>query len=156
MNNQIKEIVSGQEKLLSESTMVGNRISHVKPLSQNELAQGWQLVVPCIRYSIKTVEGIVSKSSNIHKSKVNLAQLPRHLWSKMRKLRNDNYRVHDKSHFYFVDKSNVDDEIYELDNIIKRVYDINHKERVSELLTVLKDNEVYGWIVINATEKYML
>ncbi len=128
---------------------------HIKPLSQNDLAQGWQLVVPSIRYYVKTVDGVKAKSSNIHRSKINLAQLPKHLWSKTRRLRNENYRVHDKSHYYFVDKTNVDEEVRELAHIIDQLYDTKYKERVSELLTVLKDNDVYGWVVIKATEKYM-
>ena len=133
----------------------------IKPLSQNELAGGWQLVVPKIKYNRNrkyeenTDDSIIKKQSNIYRSKINMSQLPFHLWKKTRKLNNGNKKVFDNSHLYYIENTNVDDEIYELTDIIMRPYNISNSSKVIELLNVLKDNDIYGWIVIQATNMYL-
>ena len=57
-------------------------------------------------------------------------------------------------HHYIVEKSNVDDEIYELAAILQNPVLSKYKERVHELLNILKDNDVYGWLVIRAKSMY--
>ena len=58
----------------------------IKPLSQIELANGWQLIVPRkINITKNNIDhkgnNIIKVTSNIIHSKINLAQLPRHLLS---------------------------------------------------------------------------
>jgi hypothetical protein len=84
-----------------------------------------------------------------------MAQLPPHLWSKIRIQYNGNIKVSDKSHYYYVEKTNVDSELYELNKILKKPYDIKNTDKVIELLNVLKDNDIYGWLVIKATSMYL-
>lgn len=130
----------------------------IKPLSQNDLASGWRLVVPHIKYYKKLNENehIFKKYSNIYRSKINMGQLPPHLWSKIKIQYNGNIKVRDKSHYYYVEKTNVDSELYELNKILKKPYDVQNTDKVIELLNVLKDNDIYGWLVIKATSMYLL
>ena len=130
----------------------------IKPLSQNDLASGWQLVVPRIKYYTKLNENEsgFKKYSNIYRSKINMAQLPPHLWSKVRYQYNGNIKVSDKSHYYYVEKTNVDSELYELNTILQKPYEVKNTDKVIELLNVLKDNDIYGWLVIKANTMYVL
>ena len=131
----------------------------IKPLSQNELACGWKLVVPRVKRMIKTYkdehENIVTKQGyNTYRSKVNMAQLPYFLWNKVRVFKNGNIRVNDKSHQFLIIPTNVDQEIKELVLLINKPYDILHRDEICNLLNILKDNNVYGWPVIIANDKY--
>jgi len=62
--------------------------------------------------------------------------------------------VNNGYHYYIVEATSVDDEIRELVNILKESVQAEHKERVHELLTILKDNDVYGWVIIRAKSMY--
>ena len=136
----------------------------IKPLSQNELATGWRIVVPRIKKITKTykdeTDTVVTKQGyNIYRSKVNLAELPYYLWHKSRVLRNSNgntARVIDKSHHYLLTSTNVDQEIRQLVSLLNKPYAIKYREEIGDLLNVLKDNNVYGWPVIIASSKYNL
>lgn len=132
-----------------------------KPLSQNDNAMGWRLVVPRVKKITKTFTdeqgNIVTKiGTNIYRTKINLAQLPSHLWHKRRTYYNGTARVSEKSHQFLVESTLVDFEIKELVDIIKRPYDEINTDTVVDLLNILKDNNVYGWPVIMATSKYAL
>ena len=151
---------------LNKNTFDKNTL--IKPLSQNDLAVGWRLVVPRVRRITKTYkddhDNVVSKQGyNIYRSKVNLAQLPYYLWSKSRVLRiinqftkledSPSIRVNDMSHHYFITPTNVDQEIKELVSLINKPFDNTYKETISNLVNILKDNNVYGWPVIIASSK---
>ena len=124
-----------------------------------DLANDWQLIVPRkINIMKDTIDdkgnNIIKVTSNIVHSKINLAQLPRHLWCKRKNLRNGNIRITEKSHYYYVDKTNVDDEIITLERILSNPYDISYREKVNELLEVIKDNNINGWVTLKASRLY--
>jgi hypothetical protein len=131
----------------------------VQMLTQNDYADGWRQVVPNAKRHSKTykdLEGneIVKTFSNVYKMKVNLAQLPEYLWHRMQYVDENTKSVRNGIHHYIIDKSNVDDEIRELASILNQHVDTSHRERVHELLNILKDNDVYGWLVIRAKSMY--
>ena len=127
------------EKPLSEKQLL------VKPLSQSDLAEGWRLIVPKIRYTDK-------KTNNLYRSKVNLAQLPYHLWSK----RSHNNRISEKSHIYYVHTTEVDSEIQELGtNIMSGTFALS-RENTIQLLRKIKEGDVHGWPIIKAMNSYQL
>ena len=132
----------------------------IKPLSQNDLATGWKLVVPRVKRMSKEIfndkDNIeVKVMNNIYRSKINLLQLPRHLHRKQRKLYNGNIKVVDNSHHFYIEPTIVDKEINELVNILDRDYDVKYTERVNTLLKLFQDNDVHGWPVIVASERYL-
>lgn len=131
----------------------------VQMLTQNDYADGWRQIVPhAKRYSKRytDTEGneIIRTFSNAFRMKINLAQLPEYLWHRMQYVDDNTKSVRNKIHHYIIERTNVDEEIYELANILKQHVDKEHKERVHELLNILKDNDVYGWIVIRAKSMY--
>jgi hypothetical protein len=131
----------------------------VQMLTQNDYADGWRQVIPnAKRYYKKytnTNGDIHTKSYlNAFRMKVNLAQLPEYLWHRMQYVDDNTHYVSNGIHHYTIEKSNVDDEIYELANILKQHNQSEYKERVHELLNILKDNDVYGWLIIRARSMY--
>ena len=124
---------------------------NVNMLSQIDYAHGWQQVVPKKRFFIKNHDTL---GTNVYRMKVNLAQLPYHLWHRMHKYSrySDSHIVNDGMYQYIVEPSCMDNVIRELVSLFP--YDKQHVKRVSELLTMLKDNDIYGWIVIKAHELY--
>jgi hypothetical protein len=132
----------------------------IKPLSQNDLAGGWRLVVPRVKRIAKTYkdettgETVTKQGYNIYRVKVNMAQLPYHLWKRVHTTRNGMVRVNDKSHHYIVNPTNVDSEIRELVTLLNEPYDSLYREQVINLVNVLSDNKVYGWPIIAANKKY--
>jgi hypothetical protein len=130
-----------------------DRAQHtVSMLTQQEYAHGWQQVLPKRRLYIKTTKvndvEVEKLGSNVYKLKVNLCQLPSHLWGRSSNVINDNI------YQYTVERTNVDTEIIELYNIVNEQYNPSNKERVTELLNILKDNDVFGWVVIRALYMY--
>jgi hypothetical protein len=131
----------------------------VQMLTQNDYADGWRQIIPnAKRYYKKytnTNGDIHSKSYlNVFRMKINLAQLPEYLWHRMQYVDDNTHYVSNGIHHYIVEKSNVDDEIYELAAILKNHVLLENKARVYELLNILKDNDVYGWLVIRAKSMY--
>jgi len=132
------------EKPLLEKPLLKKQLL-VKPLSQSDLAEGWRLIVPKIRYTDK-------KTNNMYRSKVNLAQLPYHLWSK----RSHNSRISEKSHIYYVHTTEVDREIQELGtNIMSGTFALS-RENTVQLLRKIKEYDVHGWPIIKAMNLYQL
>jgi hypothetical protein len=131
----------------------------VQMLTQNDYADGWRQVVPRAKTFVKKfvdTEGNqqIRHFSNAYRMKVNLAQLPEYLWHRMQYYNETTKTVNNGYHYYIVEATSVDDEIRELVNILKNPAQLEHKERVHELLTILKDNDVYGWVVIRAKSMY--
>jgi hypothetical protein len=131
----------------------------VQMLTQNDYADGWQQIVPKAKYYTKKyvdADGnTVSRLySNAYKMKINLAQLPEYLWHRMMCVNETTHTVNNGYHHYTVIRTNVDDEIRELAHILKQVVCPSYKDRVYELLNILKDNDVYGWVVIRAKSLY--
>jgi hypothetical protein len=159
MNNNSTESVEQSTNATQSKIRVKTNVipfTNVKPLSQNELAQGWQLVVPRVKRIKKEQKdelgnATVKVSSNIYRSKINLAQLPLHLWCRLNR---NNNKIVDKSHHYFVEATPVDDDIITLVNILKQPYSEQYTTRVHSILETLKENDIYGWAIIRATELY--
>ena len=128
-------------------------------ITQNELADGWLLSHPKYRCYYKTVtnqagEKVNTRVNGSYHFKVNLAQLPENLWHKLNFLNEKSYYVNDGMYDYTVFTTPVDDEIRELYHLTKQMRCHEHKDRVYELLNLLKDNDVYGWVVIRARNMY--
>ena len=127
----------------------------IKPLSQNDLANGWHLIVPSVKHVLnKKYDSEDKIINNIYRSKVNLLQLPRHLHRKQIKLFNGAFKVINKSHHFFVEPTPVDKEINELVSILDKSYDIKYKKRIDILLKIFQENDLHGWPVIVALERY--
>jgi hypothetical protein len=140
---------------------IDSKFYTVQMLTQNDLADGWQQVVPRAKTFVKKFvdsEGNqqVRNFTNAYRMKVNLAQLPEYLWNRMQYYDENTTTVNNGYHYYIVESTNVDFEIRELVNILKKSVLPELKERVHELLTILKDNDVYGWVVIRAKSMYPL
>ncbi len=128
----------------------------VQMLSQNEYANGWRQVVPKKRVYIKRFKddnGMEHSkiSSNVFRMNVNLAQLPHHLWTRIR--HNRSY-VSDGMYNYNVERTDVDNEIRELAHYTTVPYNSANRERVNSLLSTMKENDVYGWVTIRASAMY--
>ena len=131
----------------------------VNPLSQAELADGWQQVVRRPEYHYKKIVRddmeYRKKVFNYDYMKVNLAQLPEHLEDKLKPVYEEDlfshYKVREQRHVYIVNKTAVDDEICELKYLVnQRRLKINDIDRIKDLLQVLQDNEIHGWPIIRA------
>ncbi len=144
----------------SDYEQTDRSVYNVSMLNQNEYAHGWRQVLPRRRVYIKHIkekdsDNIVDRiGSNVYKLTVNLAQLPYHLWNRMRLSHRTTQIINDYIYQYTVENTNVDDEIRELVFLINQPYNKSYTERVTELLNVLKDNDVFGWVVIKASSLY--
>ena len=131
----------------------------VQMLTQNDYADGWRQVVPASKhYTKKFVDSngnhVSRLYTNAYKMKVNLAQLPEYLWHRMQYVDEATHTVNNGCHYYTIERTNVDDEIRELAQILQLTPCPSYRERVYELLNILKDNDVYGWVVIRAKSMY--
>jgi hypothetical protein len=131
----------------------------VQMLTQHDYAEGWKQNIPRIKKWNKLHKDekgteYAKQHSNAYRMKVNLAQLPQYLWHRMQFVDDTYYSVRNGIHYYLIEKTNVDSEIRELVDITNKPYEHKFKERVYELLTLLKDNDVYGWVVIRAKSLY--
>ena len=126
-----------------------------KPLSQMDLANGWNLIIPKKKEILKT-STTNKKQYNTYHIKVNLAQLPFKLWNKYKNNRFTNETVHIniKSHHYVVTPTVVDNIIIELVNILNKPYEELNTVKVINLTTILTNNNIRGWPVILANIKY--
>ena len=145
---------------------LGSQPYTVQMLTQNDYADGWQQVVPTAKHMTKTFVNsdgnTVSRLyTNAYRMKVNLAQLPEYLWHRMQRVYKTNqqlYTVNNGYHYYIVESTNVDDEIRELAHILSITQELStrpeYSNRVHQLLSILKENDVYGWVVIRARNMY--
>lgn len=128
----------------------------INPLTQNELAEGWEQVVPSPR---SKVYFITKNGSNFrrtkklkHYFKIDLSKLPENLWDKLKPVYEEglfSYSiVQNKIFVYIVNPSVVDNEIRELYCLINQQH--FNKEKAMKLLQVLEDNNIHGWVVIRA------
>lgn len=128
-------------KMSTSKTAKNNNIS---PLTQNEIADGWNLVLP--KNNNKTTT---------HHFSVYLSQLPVHLWKHLELVEDKNGSEHyktiqDKIYYYSVKMSKYDDQIKELYNQV--MSDTPSITRITELYNELEQNRVKGWVMIKAKE----
>jgi hypothetical protein len=131
----------------------------VQMLTQNDYADGWQQIVPRVKTYSKTFKDEEGNEqtrigTNIYRMKVNLAQLPEHLWHRMKYLNETHWTVRNGMHYYLVEATPVDKQIRRLVHLSSFPRMDELKEEVMELLNVLKENDVYGWVVIRAKNLY--
>lgn len=129
----------------------------VPMLSQNEYANGWRQVVQKKRFFFKRFkdDNMMEHSklcTNAFRLNVNLAQLPLHLWPRI-KTRQNNSIVSEGIYQYIIEHTDVDNEIKELVSHINQPYRTS-RERVNALLSMMKDNDIYGWVTIKASAIY--
>jgi hypothetical protein len=155
-----EELVNGLSCYFpKEFEQMDTSIYTVQMLTQNDYADGWRQIIPNAKryykkYTNTNGDTHLKSYLNAFRMKINLAQLPEYLWHRMQYVDDNTHYVSNCIHHYIIEKSNVDDEIYELVNILKQHHKSEYKERVNELLTILKDNDVYGWVVIRAKSMY--
>tara|TARA_Y100000590_G_scaffold80432_1_gene89314 strand:- start:4156 stop:4668 length:513 start_codon:yes stop_codon:yes gene_type:complete len=141
----------------------------VSPLSQQELSNGWRLVLPKKKYINVTRkndnnEDVVVRKTNESFFKINLAQLPAHLFYKLndiyRKGEFSQYTARDKCYVYIVNPTPVDNEIKILfrfcqlyDNGIRQFTD-EEKEKIRNSISIVNENEIKGWVIMRATRLF--
>jgi hypothetical protein len=131
----------------------------VNPLTQKELAEGWQLVVPRVKSTQITLSygnKKVKKSKKNYKIfRINISQLPEHLWNKLYPKYEDGQYSHsvarDNMYLYIVKDTPVDKEIVKLYNYLNyKHYTESKLQDIRNLLNILEDNNINGWIVLRA------
>lgn len=115
-----------------------------KPLTQNEYADGWQVVLP----KPKKRKG---EESVVYNWNVTLAQLPPHLWNRCHLNYRDgkpNYnRVKDGIYVYNVAYNDFDDMLISLNRELSKVYP--NSAMVRELYEQVK-TQTSGWLLTRA------
>ena len=114
--------------------------SIVKPLNQEQLADGW-LQVP-------------SRKNMIHHFSIYLSQLPMNLWSKVKRTyltdKNSDYykRIRHHNYHYSIIYSSSDEKVFELyNNVMSRYPNIDN---INRLYKELYENRVKGWLMMRA------
>jgi hypothetical protein len=118
----------------------------VKPITQDDIAEGWQANLPMKR-----------KRQPIHHWSVTLAQLPPHLWHKYRLDYDENGKgfypsIQDGIYRYSVNETKYDLILKQLYTEMMKGYNAN-SEIIKDLLKSL-ENQVNGWLIIRA-RKYV-
>jgi hypothetical protein len=130
----------GQFKVLIK-TLNNNTISHIiNPLTQEELSDDWQLVVPC-----------QTKKTTIHHFSVYLSYLPSYLWKYLNKSLIDNKQyktINYGIYKYSIKISKYDNDIIKLYNLIIKQY--SNKNQIKLLYNYLKNKQVNGWVMMRA------
>jgi hypothetical protein len=126
-----------------KTTMIVDNIKNIvliNPLSQNELAEDWQLVLPTTK-----------KTRAKYHFNVYLAQLPQHLWHHLMQDSNEYYRlIKDNIYTYSVKVSETDDYLCRLYELLNTVDYRVHIEEINNLYSNLYKENVRGWIMIKA------
>jgi hypothetical protein len=111
----------------------------INPLTQEDIADGWTLVLPRAR-----------KNSTIHHFSVYLSQLPPHLWHRLVvDHKSDSYKeITDDIYKYSVKMSKHDDEVRKLYSLIEsKCPDL---AEIRKQFKVLQNLRVKGWVMIRA------
>ncbi len=163
--NNYNSVYGSFKVLYSGSDTIPPKEYIVKPLTQKELAEGWRLVLPYPKHRTKIFnnrDGTISRKKYpiYNRFNVNLAQLPNHLWDKLKFNYTDGKLTHftarDRRYIYIVEPTVVDNEIRELREYVNTMSNTNSYNRVIELLQILNDNNIYGWVIIKAKKLLLL
>jgi len=114
----------------------------VDPLTQDEYAEGWNLVLP-----------EETKKSTTHHFSVYLSQLPPHLWHALRleydQDGNEHYAtIFDKIYNYTVRQSKSDNDVLKLYKLVTQNYP--NLQKVEHLHKTLEQQRVRGWVMTRA------
>ena len=110
----------------------------VNPLSQDEIAEGWQHVLPA-----------ATKKATIHHFSIYLSQLPPHLWKYLKKRtvegNDEYYPVQDKIYHYSIKLTKHDRYVFALyEQVMKQYPDY---DKVIQLYDYLDQYRIKGWIM---------
>ena len=109
-----------------------------------------------VRFIEKNNNIITRKVKQYILQKVNLSQLPEYLWINLEKNNlNEHYKykpIIDKVIKYNIIDTPVDVDILELKSILDNSLN-NNSTRIIELLQILQDNNINGWLIIKAKKK---
>lgn len=108
--------------------------------SQEDIAEGWSLVLPRAR-----------KDSTIHHFSVYLSQLPPHLWNRVMvdHSKSDSYHeITDNIYKYSVRMSKHDNEVRRLYSLMQAKY--LNLEEIAQQFKILQSARVKGWVMIKA------
>ena len=150
-------------RILNEETNKYTTYS-VNPLSQNELSNNWQLVLPRKKkYMVKikneeTGETREELKSNSKYFKINMAQLPGHLFHKIRPVYNSSglthYTASERIYNYLVYPSPIDDQIIDMARLLnlseKRYLTQSELDQLREYNQLMRDNDIYGWTLLKS------
>lgn len=141
----------------------------VSPLSQQEIANGWRLALPSrkmVTVTMKKEDGTeeVVRKPNDSYFKINLAQLPPHLYGKLRNVYRrgqlSHFQARDKCYTYIVHPTPVDEEIRKLGYYCDRhdngfiLFTPEQKEEIRSCLASVNENEIRGWVVMKSNRLF--
>lgn len=112
----------------------------VNPLSQEDIAEGWSLVLPR-----------ANKKSTTHHFSVYLSQLPPHLWNRVfidASKPDSYYEIKDKIYTYSVKMSKHDGEIKKLKKLVMAKY--HDVDAITKQFKLLQSARVKGWVMTRA------
>jgi len=111
----------------------------MKPLSQEDLSEGWLRVRP-------------KRKDVIHHFSIYLSQLPSNLWSKVKRTFDDDkdyyHKIKDGNYHYTIKNSVNDELIFELYNNL--MTSRPKLRKIRDLYNELNNNRVKGWIMFKA------
>jgi hypothetical protein len=113
----------------------------MKPLSQEDLSEGWLRVRP-------------KRKDVIHHFSIYLSQLPSNLWSKVKRNYSDDktkdyyHKIKDGNYHYTIKNSVNDELIFELYNNL--MTSRPKLRKIRDLYNELNNNRVKGWIMFKA------
>lgn len=149
-------------KILNEETKEYNTFT-VNPPSQNQLSYDWRLVLPKKRYfkvKVKDDNEIErdERRSNVKFFKINMAQLPSHLFDRIIPVYNKSdlthYTAKERIYNYIIYPSPIDDEIRDMVRLLnlseQRYLNYSECEQLYTYNKLLKDNEIYGWPLLKS------
>lgn len=145
VNNQVPEPVKlshGQFVVYDKfpENVVVERV--VNPLTQEDLADGWQMVLPRQR-----------KDRPTHHYSVYLTELPQHLWKYLKLVTNEDgvqeYELlRDNIYVYSVKRSRYDNLVRDLFNQVTAVHP--NMTQMHSLVSELESAHIKGWLMIRA------
>lgn len=112
----------------------------INPLTQEDIADGWSLILPKSH-----------KKSTTHHFSVYLSQLPPHLWHRVKvdNKKHDTYQeISDNIYTYSVKISKHDSDIAKLYSLVMAKYP--NTQETSEQFKVLQNARVKGWVMTKA------
>jgi hypothetical protein len=145
MTKEIIQPIHGEFKIKMKQLNSEANIVHfdclVKPLTQEEIADGW-------------IQVLRNKKKVIHHFSIYLSQLPLNLWARVKKTytndnSNDYYKkIKDHNYHYSIKFTTNDENILKLyKNIMSITPDLIV---INELYKGLDENRVKGWVMIKA------
>jgi len=128
-------------KRINKDNTLSSHECVVKPLTQEELANGW-------------VQVLSNRKHTIHHFSIYLSQLPLNLWGKIKKTyltdkNKDFYKtIKNGNYHYTIKYTKNDDDIFELyRHIMSRSPNLN---KINDLYKLLEENRVKGCVMIKA------